>query len=124
MHPTAVTAILGKPGESQAVHRAWWQGCTLLLCSHLAGDAGDITVEPRPAAVALAAVQVVGLPALAPIFAGRGVTPAHQVLCRESKGGGQAQRSPIPAYRDPWNLLTTWQLSPVYPWGQVHLYVP
>lgn len=93
MHPTTVTAILGKPGESQAVHRAWWQGCTLLLCSHLAGDAGDITVEPRPAAVALAAVQVVGLPALAPVFAGRGVTPAHQVLCRESKGGGQAQRS-------------------------------
>lgn len=52
----------------------------MLLSSHLAGDTGDIAVQPCPSAVALAAVQVVGLPALASVFAGRGVTPTHQVL--------------------------------------------
>lgn len=61
----------------------------MLLCSHLAGDTGDVAVEPGPAAVALAAVQVVGLPALAPILAGRGVAPAHQVLGRDSRGWSQ-----------------------------------
>lgn len=61
----------------------------MLLCSHLAGDAGDVAVEPGPAAVALAAVQVVGLPALPPVLAGRGVAPAHQVLGGESKGWSQ-----------------------------------
>lgn len=58
----------------------------MLLGSHLAGDTGDIAVEPCPPAVALAAVQVVGLPALASVFAGRGVAPTHQVLEEQSKG--------------------------------------
>lgn len=52
----------------------------MLLGSHLAGHAGDVAVEPCPATVALAAVQVVGLPALASVFAGRGIAPTHQVL--------------------------------------------
>lgn len=57
----------------------------MLLSSHLAGHTGDIAVEPCPAAVALAVVQVAGLPALASIFAGRGVAPTHQVLREQSK---------------------------------------
>lgn len=56
---------------------------TSLLSSHLAGHTGDIAVEPCPATVALAVVQVAGLPALASVFAGRGVTPTHQVLAVE-----------------------------------------
>lgn len=52
----------------------------MLLSSHLAGDTGDIAVEPCPSAVAFAAVEVVGLPALSSIFAGRGVAPTYQVL--------------------------------------------
>lgn len=53
---------------------------TLLPCGHLTGDAGHVAVEASPATVALAAVQGVGLPAPAAILAGRGVTPAHEVL--------------------------------------------
>lgn len=51
-----------------------------MLSSHLTGDTGDIAVKPCPSAVALAAVQVVGLPAFASVLAGRGVAPTHQVL--------------------------------------------
>lgn len=62
----------------------------MLLSSHLAGDTGDIAVEPCPSAVALAAVEVVGLPALASVFAGRGVAPTHQVLGgNRARDGGQ-----------------------------------
>lgn len=53
---------------------------SLLFGSYLAGHAGHIAVEPGPSAVALAAIQVVGLPALASMLAWGGFTPAHEIL--------------------------------------------
>ena len=53
---------------------------TLLPRGHLAGDAGHVTVEAGPAAVALTAVERVGLPAPAVILAGGRVAPAHEGL--------------------------------------------
>lgn len=53
---------------------------TSLFGCHLAGDAGDVTVETGPACLALAGVSSATLSASTPVLTRRWLTPVHQVL--------------------------------------------
>lgn len=53
---------------------------TLLLGGDLTADAGDVTVDARPATGTLAGERRPLLPTRATVLTGRGVTPAHQTL--------------------------------------------
>lgn len=77
-HVRLRTAPLPTSGDRRPLGTTQW--LTLLPGGHLTGDAGHVAVDAGPAAVALAAVQGLGLPALAAVLAGRRVAPAHEVL--------------------------------------------